>query len=188
MVSNSLDGLKGIEKYDPQDMLGLIHDMPEQCRQAWAEAGRFRLPREYSKVDKVIVLGMGGSAIGGDLVRSLALNESQKVVFVQRDYTLPSFVDDRTLVVASSYSGETEETISAFEQSLKTGAKKLVMTTGGKIKEIAESNNIPVFEIKFKSQPRAALGYSFLPLLNFFQKLGFVENKMMTWRNDRSIA
>jgi len=166
MVSNSLDGLKGIEKYDPQDMLGLIHDMPEQCRQAWAEAGRFRCHGNIL-VDKVIVLGMGGSAIGGDLVRSLALNESQKVVFVQRDYTLPSFVDDRTLVVASSYSGETEETISAFEQSLKTGAKKLVMTTGGKIKEIAESNNIPVFEIKFKSQPRAALGYSFLPLLNF---------------------
>jgi glucose/mannose-6-phosphate isomerase len=120
---------------------------------------------------------MGGSAIGGDLVRSLAESEARVPVLVNRDYGLPAFVDDRTLVIASSYSGNTEETLSAFEPALKTGAKKLVMTTGGRLQAIAEENNIPVFKIDYKAQPRAALGFSFLPTLGCLQKLGFLSDK-----------
>ena len=177
MKNINLDDPAIFKQYDPEDMLARIKEMPWQCRQAWQDAMSFNLPADYAEVDKVIILGMGGSAIGGDLVRSLAESESKAPVLIQRDYNLPAFVDDRTLVIASSYSGNTEETLSAFEPALKTGAKKLAMTTGGKLQAIAEKNNIPVFKINYKAQPRAALGFSFLPTLGVLQKLGFLSDK-----------
>ncbi len=177
MSQINLDDPEIYRRNDPEGMLARIKEMPWQCQQAWQAAMSFKLPTDYAGVDKVIILGMGGSAIGGDLVRSLAEAESKVPVFVQRDYNLPAFVDDRTLVIASSYSGNTEETLSAFEPSLKTGAKKLAMTTGGKLAAMAEKNNIPIFKIEYKAQPRAALGFSFLPTLGVLQKLGFLRDK-----------
>ncbi len=120
---------------------------------------------------------MGGSAIGGDLVRSLFSSKKKPIIFVNRDYDLPAFVDDKTLVIASSYSGNTEETLSAFSQALKKKCKKLAMTTGGRLKELAEDARVPVFVIDYVGQPRAALGYSFMPLIAFLQKLGLLEDK-----------
>ncbi len=140
-------------------------------------AMEFNLPRDYSEVDKVVVLGMGGSAIGGDLVSSLVVPEAKLPVLVLRDYDLPAFVDDKTLVIASSYSGMTEETLSSFEQALKTESKKLVLTTGGELKSMAEKNGIPVFTFDYKGQPRAALPFSLLPILGFLQRLGLVSDK-----------
>ncbi len=177
MININLDDPEVYQQYDPEDMLARIKEMPWQCRQAWQTAMHFDLPPDYSEVDKVVILGMGGSAIGGDLVRSLAASEAKLPIFIHRDYGLPAFVDARTLVIASSYSGNTEETLSSFEQALKTGAKKLVMTTGGRLKEMADTNNIPVFKIEYQSQPRAALGFSFLPTLGVLQRLGFLNDK-----------
>lgn len=177
MKSINLDDPKVYKQYDPEDMLARIKEMPWQCQQAWQAAMSFNLPTNYNEVDKVIILGVGGSAIGGDLVRSLAESEAKVPIFVHRDYGLPAFVDDRTLVIASSYSGNTEEALSSFEQALKIGAKKLAITTGGRLKEIAKANNIPVFKIEYKAQPRAALGFSFLPTLGCLQKLGFLSDK-----------
>ena len=137
----------------------------------------FNLPPSYSEVNKVVILGMGGSAIGGDMVSSLAVSEAKLPIIIHRDYNLPAFVDARTLVIASSYSGNTEETLSAFEQALRTGSKKLVITTGGKLKSMAEERNVPVFSFTCKAQPRAALAFSFLPILGFLQKLGFLNDK-----------
>jgi glucose/mannose-6-phosphate isomerase len=172
-----LDNLSIYGQKDPDNMLGRIKELPMQCRQAWQTAMGFNLPSDYADVDKVIILGMGGSAIGGDLVRSLALAEARIPIIVHRDYGLPSFVDERTLVIASSYSGNTEETLSGFRSSLLTTAKKLVMTTGGTLKELAEANNFPVYKIEYKAQPRAALGFSFIPTLGVLQKLGFIKDK-----------
>jgi glucose/mannose-6-phosphate isomerase len=137
----------------------------------------FNLPQDYSEVNKVVVLGMGGSAIGGDLVSSLVASEAKLPIIVHRNYDLPAFVDGKTLVIASSYSGMTEETLSSFEQALETGAKKLVITTGGKLKDMAQKRGIPVFSFDYKAQPRAALPFSFLPILGFLQQLGFVSDK-----------
>lgn len=173
----NLDDQEVYKQYDPEDMLARIKELSWQCQQAWQAAGDFALPADYSHVDKVVVLGMGGSAIGGDLVRSLAALEAELPVFVQRDYDLPAFVDAGTLIIASSYSGNTEETLSAFEQALNTDAKKLVITTGGRLKDIAEGRNIPVFTIAYEAQPRAALGFGLLPILCFLQKLGFLSDK-----------
>jgi len=166
-----------LKRLDPEDMLARIHEMPWQCQQAWQMAEDFDLPQEYSEVNKVLIIGMGGSAIGGDLVSSLVAPEARIPVFVYRGYDLPAFVDDSTLIIASSYSGNTEETLSAFNQALETGARKLVVTTGGKLKDIADEKGIPVLTFNYRSQPRAALAFSFLPILCFLQKLGFVGNK-----------
>jgi glucose/mannose-6-phosphate isomerase len=120
---------------------------------------------------------MGGSAIAGDIVRRLALAESKVPVWVHRDYGLPPFVNENTLVIASSYSGNTEETLSTFTQSLKTRAKKLVLTTGGKLKQLAEKEGIPVFVIDYRAPPRAAFAHSFVSLVGIFQKLGLLKDK-----------
>jgi len=173
----NLDNPQVYKQYDPQDMLTHIHNVPELCRQAWQMAAPFALPPDYSRINKVVVLGMGGSAIGGDLVASFVAAEANIPIFVQRGYDLPAFVDDETLIIASSYSGMTEETLSAFRQALNTNSKKLVITTGGKIKELAQEKSVPVFIFSYKAQPRAALPFSFLPILNFLQRLGFVSYK-----------
>ena len=177
MGNSDLDDPKLFQQYDPGNMLERIHEIPWQCQQAWQEAMGFNLPADYSKVNKVVILGMGGSAIGGDLLRSLTLSEAKLPIFIQRDYDLPDFIDAGTLVIASSYSGDTEETLTAFNQALGKGVKKLAVTTGGKLKDIVEKENIPVFNIAYKAQPRAALGFSFLPVLCFLQKLGFIGDK-----------
>jgi glucose/mannose-6-phosphate isomerase len=172
-----LDDLLIYRKLDAGGMLGHLHQFPEQCRLAWEKVLEFDLPPEYSRVDKVVVLGMGGSAIGGDMVRRLALAESRVPVWVIRDYGLPPFVNGDTLVIASSYSGNTEETLSAFTASLKTPAKKLVITAGGRLKKLAEKEGIPVFSIDYQAPPRAAFPHSFVPLVGIFQKLGLLGDK-----------
>ena len=133
MESLNLDDPRLFKRYDPRGMRERIREMPASCQQAWRMALDFNLPASYSRVNKVVILGMGGSAIGGDLISSLVASEARLPILLCRDYALPAFVDARTLVIASSYSGMTEETISAFEQALTTGSKKLVITTGGRL-------------------------------------------------------
>ena len=123
-----LDDLLIYQRLDTSGMLDHLRQFPGQCRSAWEKVLKFDLPPQYSPIDKVVILGMGGSAIGGDMVRRLTLAESKVPVWVHRDYSLPPFVDQNTLVIASSYSGNTEETLSAFTASLKIPAKKLVFT------------------------------------------------------------
>jgi glucose/mannose-6-phosphate isomerase len=171
-----LDDVSVYGQIDLADMRGQIRSLPKQCHTAWHGAMEFDLPSDYRDVDKVVILGMGGSAIGGDLVRSLVSEGGKTIISVNRDYDLPSFVDDRTLVIASSYSGNTEETLSAFTQALNTRCKKLAITTGGTLKTMAKEDHVPVFTITHVSPPRAALGYSFMPLLAFMKKLDLVED------------
>ncbi len=172
-----LDNLSNYPKFDASGMRAHLHDFPDLCQRVWEKVSKFELPREYSQIDKVIILGMGGSAIGGEIVRCLTFSESKVHVYVHRDYGLPPFVNDSTLVIASSYSGETEETLSGFLESLKTPAKKLALTTGGQLKPLAEKAGVPVFIIDYRSPPRAAFPYSFISLLGILQKLGFLADK-----------
>ncbi len=173
----NLDDSQVFKQYDPEGMLGHLHRMPELCRQAWQMAMEFSLPPDCGEASKVVISGMGGSAIGGSLVAALVMSEARLPIFIHRDYGLPAFVDEKTLVIASSYSGMTEETVSSFEAALKSGAKKLVMTTGGRLKALARENNVPVFGFDYKSPPRAALPFGFLPVLCFLGRLGFINDK-----------
>jgi glucose/mannose-6-phosphate isomerase len=172
-----LDDPATYRQFDKLGMLSHLRQFPEQCQRAWEEIMRFDLPPEYKGIDRVIILGMGGSAIGGDIVRRLALAESNLPVWVHRDYDLPPFTTNNTLIIASSYSGNTEETISAFTQSLKTKAKKLVLTSGGRLKQLAAREGIPTFIIDYQAPPRATFPHSFIPLVGIFQKLGLIKDK-----------
>jgi glucose/mannose-6-phosphate isomerase len=172
-----LDNASFYRQFDKSGMLNHLHGFPEQCQKAWEKVLKFDLPREYTKISNVIIVGMGASAIGGDIVRRLALAESKLPVGVHRDYGLPAFVDASTLVIASSYSGNTEETLSAFTESLRTQAKKLVITSGGKLKHLAENEGIPAFVVDYQAPPRVAFPYNLIPLVGIFQKLGLLGDK-----------
>jgi len=172
-----LDNASVYRQFDKSGMLDHLHSFPEQCQKAWEKVLKFDLPHLHTKISNVVIVGMGGSAIGGDIAGRLALIESKVPVRVHRDYGLPAFVNENTLVIASSYSGNTEETLSAFTESLKTLTKKMVITSGGKLKHLAESEGIPVFVIDYQAPPRAAFPHSLIPLVGIFQKLGLLADK-----------
>ncbi len=162
---------------DPSGMLRHLQQFPEQCQRAWHNATDFGYPKDYLKVDKVVVAGMGGSAIGGDYIRRMAMLENTLPVWVHRDYGLPPYVDRNTLLIFSSYSGNTEETLSCFSESLRTQARKIVLTTGGKLKALAEKERIPVLTIDYEAPPRAAFSHSFVTLLGIFHSLRLLQDK-----------
>jgi glucose/mannose-6-phosphate isomerase len=176
-VEVNLDDLTIYPKTDPAGMLARIKELPAQYRKAWQDAKSFSLPAGYRNVNKIVVLGMGGSAIGADLVKALLHDELKIPFLVHRDYGMPAYVDENTLLIASSFSGDTEETLSGLEPALKMGTKKLAITTGGKVGQLAEQYHFPAFKINYQAQPRAALGFSFIALLGIMQHLGFVEDK-----------
>jgi glucose/mannose-6-phosphate isomerase len=172
-----LDDVSTYRQFDKLGMREHLHAFPAQCQKAWDKILRFEFPHIHTRISNVVIAGMGGSAIGGDIVRRLATTESKAPVWVHRDYGLPVFVDENTLVIASSYSGNTEETLSAFTKSLGTRSKKLVITSGGKLKDTAEKEGVPVFVIDYRAPPRAAFPHSFIPLVGIFQKLGLLADK-----------
>ena len=173
----NLDNWTLFRKIDPDDMLSRIAELPQQCRNAWANVQSLELPPKYRQVNQIVVLGMGGSAIGGDLLRVLAEPECAVPIAINRDYTVPAFVNAETLVIASSYSGNTEETLAAFEEARGEGAALLAITTGGKLAQRARELGVPLLTFSYKSQPRAALGYSLVSLIGIVQKLGFIGDK-----------
>jgi glucose/mannose-6-phosphate isomerase len=173
MTSNvSLDNVAALRKLDPGGMLTAVGNLPEQCKEAWAKASGLKLSSAYDDIDRIAILGMGGSAIAGDLWRVLLQRECDVPVFNVRQYDLPSVVDDRTLVIASSFSGQTEEVLSAFQQSLKRKSPKIVITSGGELLTMARANGVPAFTFEFKGEPRAAIGWSLMPLLAIGEALG----------------
>ena len=127
-----------------------------------------------SELNGVVLVGMGGSAIGGDLVRTLAADHAPVPFLVIRDYTLPAWVDGRTLVIASSYSGGTEETLAAYAEAEARDARLVVVTSGGDIAELAATASIPTITIPGGLQPRAALGYSLGAVLRLARALGLL--------------
>jgi glucose/mannose-6-phosphate isomerase len=132
----------------------------------------FELPKEYARCQNVAILGMGGSAIGADLARSLALDAASVPIAVNREYTAPAYIGPSSLVIASSFSGNTEETLSALEQCLSRGAKCAGVGTGGKLEQRCREAGLPFLKFSYKAQPRAALGYSLICLAGILMKAG----------------
>lgn len=174
MSTVNLDDMASRQRIDPGGMDRRIAEFPWQCRQAIDLVESSALPEEYGQADSIVILGLGGSAIGGDLVRGLVEYECRAPVLVNRDYRLPAFVNDRTLVVASSYSGNTEEVLSALREALEREAMCLALTTGGELADLFRREGRPLITFEYDAQPRAALGYSFTMLLALLQRLGFV--------------
>ncbi|MBA2370022.1 MAG: bifunctional phosphoglucose/phosphomannose isomerase [Chloroflexi bacterium] len=176
MDRSVIETVEGIRAADPEDMLTRVKDLPKQVRDAWAITRKASLPPHYGDVRNIVVAGMGGSAIGGDLAAALLQGELKVPMAVHRDYGLPAYVGRDTLVIASSYSGNTEETLTALDDAKKRGAKVLCITTGGKVAAFGRANGFPVITFAYAAQPRAALGYSLGLVLGVLGRLGFTRD------------
>ncbi len=170
-----LDDPEARARLDPGGMGAAVRGLPDQCRAAWQEARRLELPADYREIERIVILGMGGSAIAGDIFRLLLARECPLPVLNHRHYDLPPSVDGRTLLIAASFSGNTEETLSAFQQGLATPARKLVLTTGGRLLATARANGVPAFVFQFRGEPRAAFGYGLMPLLAVAEATGLTQ-------------
>ena len=171
-----IETVERIRAADPEGMLERIKELPQQVRDAWSISQRAAIPPAFGDVRSIVVAGMGGSAIGGDLAAALLAGELKVPMSVHRDYGLPAYVGRDTLVIASSYSGNTEETLSAFEDARKRGAKVIAVTTGGRVAELAQAASFPLVTFSYKAPPRATLGYSLTLVLGLLAKAGLARD------------
>jgi len=173
----NLDDPVLFSELDPGGMLRRIGELPQQCRAAWELTQGLDLPVSYSAIKHVVLLGMGGSAIGGALLQGLVNGECRLPITVVRGYSLPAFVQGPDyLVIGCSYSGNTEETLSSFGQGLARGVLPVAITTGGKLAALAQERDAPVVHFEYQAQPRAALGYSFILLLGLLHQLDLLRD------------
>ena len=180
MSSHTLDAVS-FRSIDPQDMLGAILGLPEQVDSAKRIASAISLESLRGKrFTSLVIAGLGGSAIGGDFLRSAYESVLRCPVTVVRDYHLPEYVGESTLIFASSNSGNTEETLSCYAAAKRAKASIVAFTTGGKLAELAKADGVPL--VQFPSdglQPRAALGYSFIPLIVAAAKLDLMPELLL---------
>jgi glucose/mannose-6-phosphate isomerase len=169
-----LDDPGAIAQLDRSDMLGRIAAVPDHVRDAWGRTRALTLPETHRSAKAVAVLGMGGSAIGADLVRAVFADELRVPLVTIRDYSLPAWVTADTFVVASSYSGSTEETIAAFGAALERRSPVAVITTGGTLGEVARRAELPLLTFPGGGQPRAALGYAVMLLAGLLERAGML--------------
>src|SRR3972149_1326071 len=171
-----LDNLDLLTEIDREGMLAQIEALPNQLVQAWALGQRLPLP-DWEGIERVLIVGMGGSAIGADLLQAYVSPLSLAPVTVHRNYSAPAWArDERTLVIASSHSGNTEETLSSFHTSLRNGCRILTVSTGGELARAARLAGLATWEYTHQGQPRAAVGFSFGLLLAAFSRLGLIPN------------
>lgn len=162
----NLDDERAFALLDSGNMASQIAGFPKACAAAWEVARAVSLPFSYRAARSVVILGMGGSAIGGDLARTLGADSASVPIEVVRGYRIPSYVDSNTLVIAISYSGDTEETLAAFDAAAERTTSLIVVASGGKLLARAQAAGTPHYPIRSTSQPRAALPHLYLPVLH----------------------
>jgi glucose/mannose-6-phosphate isomerase len=173
----NLDDLERFKQLDTLNMLGEIDNLPDQLGYAYQLGLKHQLP-DWRDFKHVVIAGMGESAIGADLLASYCASLAPLPVSVHRDYDLPLFARGaETLVICSSHSGNTEETLSAFEAARKAGCRIVAVCTGGELAKRAKADNITLWTFDHAGHPRAAVGFSFGLLLAMFQRLGFIPDQ-----------
>lgn len=174
----NLDSPEEIEKLDKGGVASSIERLPFQMRQAWKEVKQSGFPSSCRLAKNVIVSGMGGSALGGRIVDSLLADRARVPIEVFTQYYLPNYVNKDTLVIVSSYSGNTEETLSACREAINRGAMLYIISTGGKLEEILKEENLEgyIFEPRENpsNQPRMGLGYSIASVLAVLSGCEFI--------------
>ncbi len=158
----------------------LIREFPEQLKEAIDIGEAAKIKKHKSPIHHVLVCGLGGSGIGGTFVKELLENESNIPVLVNKGYNLPAYVGEHTLAIFSSYSGNTEETLIAFEKALKTDAKIVCISSGGKLINLAQQHGFDYIQVPGgKPSPRACLGYSIVQQLYILNKLNIINNNLI---------
>jgi glucose/mannose-6-phosphate isomerase len=170
-----LDRWDEFKKYDPANMLAEIDYLPDQLKKAWLLGQDMPLEKRNG-IRNIVFAGMGGSAIGADLLQAYVQSKILIPITVWRNYELPAFVGKESFVILSSHSGNTEETLSAFDQALHTGALLVAVTTGGELAERARKAGIALWQFEHVGQPRAAVGYSFGLLLAAISQMGWLSD------------
>jgi glucose/mannose-6-phosphate isomerase len=195
-MAHELDDRSFVTRLDPKGMLRLTEDFPNQCRTALAIAMSAPLPSLDIRPGLVMLTGLGGSAAGGDFTRAIFEAQGTSPFIVNRDYHLPNFVGLSDLVFVASYSGNTEETLSAYADAVKAGAKIICITSGGKLAELAKADGHSIIQIPGGQPPRTALGFMLIPVLvaaerlklipkqDFEAAFALVEKLIPTWSVD----
>lgn len=165
-----LDDPDQMRRIDPRGMLDVITALPESAEDAIEKAEKVNL--KYRRFSSLVVAGMGGSAVGGLLLRDWLQPISPVPIVVSRDYSLPGYVGRDTLLFAVSYSGGTEETLSSYEDGRARGAKMVVFTSGGELEQRARAARITVYRLPAGFQPRAAIAHQFFTLAVAARKAG----------------
>lgn len=180
-MKDKLDNLEVIKQVDRSDMLKIMTSFDRQCQEAVEIASTFKeiepLKEKMYHLNNIIFTGLGGSAIGADLIKSYLGSEMRFPIWVNRNYTLPGFTTDKTLVFCCSYSGNTEETLQGYIQAKENRAAIVCVTSGGKLKEYADRDGFPCVVIPGGLPPRTALGYSFFVPLVLLTRLGLSPDK-----------
>ena len=187
---NSLDNQQQIKKLDTEKMADFIAELPKQCLKAYHEANKITLPADYKKPSSgwknIVICGMGGSAIGGELAKNLTSEQIEIPILINRSWSLPASIDKESLVILVSYSGETRETLSCAEAAANKKAKIFVITSGGQLEKMAKKEKWPMFKFNYKAPPRASLAYLFMPILVILEKLSLIDFK--NWQIEKSLA
>lgn len=176
----TLDDLQNIKKVDKKNALESIKQLPLQCASAWKESHAIQFPSAYKDINNVVICGMGGSSFGARIVKSLYSHASMSKIPIElaNDYRIPGYVNEKTLLILSSYSGNTQETLEAAKLGQKKGAKISGITCGGELAKILTSHSYPgyIFNPQFNpsTQPRIGVGYMVTGLLGILARLRII--------------
>jgi glucose/mannose-6-phosphate isomerase len=172
-----LDDLNRMKVIDKSNMLLELQTLPDQLAEAWRIGDSYDLPN-INKIDGVTIAGMGGSAIGADILAAYVIDKSSTPVSVIRGYSLPAWVSgENNLVICSSHSGNTEETLSVFQEAVQRNCTLMAVSRGGTIKSLAEEAHSLFWPFSHEGQPRSAVGFSFGILLNLFSRMQLIPDQ-----------
>jgi glucose/mannose-6-phosphate isomerase len=174
LSASPLDSIGEIRRIDKSNMLSFSVGAAKHYHEAAKTAAK--ITSDYSKPENIIIAGMGGSGIGGELVKDWARDKAQVPIEVSKDYALPAYAGKQSLVVCVSYSGETEESLNAFLDAKKRHCMIFCVSSGGSLLEFAEKLSVPCLRVPAGMPPRAALPYLFVPLLVLLEKTCLVPN------------
>lgn len=169
-----LDDAAALAVGDPGRMLEAAAGLGPQCLQGYKLGLKASGLPDVEDIASIALCGMGGSAVGGDVVRGLYSSRLGVPIEVVRNPMLPEFCETRTLVVCTSYSGNTAETLASFEEAARRGCRLVAVTSGGRLSSLADGSGVPVVEVPSGLQPRAALGYLSLGLIGALEAMGVV--------------
>lgn len=164
-----------IKSVDSQNMWELVAGFPNQWDEAMKITEGLDLTLDKNNINKICCAGMGGSAMGPDLIKAYSYNCCPHPIEVVRHYNIPNWVDENTLFIACSFSGNTEETLSALKKAREQNAQTIAITSGGELLLKATKEEFDYIKIPGGIPPRAALGYSFVPLFRIFSELGYLD-------------